>query len=72
MAETRPISWLCELLPTFESGIALPKTAVDVCRTLRRPEVEEILCLALGPEGTNIEAATQQWIAHMGIREKAH
>ncbi len=40
-------------------------------KALRSPVVKKVVSFALGPDGTNIAQAAQQWHAEMGIKDKA-
>lgn len=59
-----------EGLKQFPSVEGLPKTDEEIKVSLRSPLVRKIHCFALGPEGTNISQACEQWIERVGIGEK--
>jgi hypothetical protein len=59
-------------LPTFVSIRNLPSEREEQRAVLASPEIERVLCFALGPDGTNnISQACFKWIARMGIGQKS-
>lgn len=59
-----------ESFEQFPSVEGLPKTDEEIKTSLQSSMVRKIHCFALGPEGTNISQACEQWIDRMAIRPK--
>ena len=59
------------VLKTFPTTEGLPFGDEEQYAAFNSPEVEEVICFALGPEGTNIGQSCQQWIKRTGIKHKS-
>ncbi len=57
-------------LERFPSPEGLPSSQEEVKRVFQSPRVEGVVSFALGPEGTNISQASQEWVEETGIKEK--
>jgi len=59
------------LLPSFSPVSDLLLSEEDIVRVLCSPEVKEVRCFGLGPEGTNIAQACRRWLRRVGIEGKS-
>jgi len=61
---------LIQGLKIFNDPEKLPQGPYEQRLALRSDLVKKITCFVLGPKGTNMEQACEQWIREMGIENK--
>ena len=58
-------------LRIFSAADGLPQEEADQMDVLRSGTISKVVCYALGPKGTNIEQATEEWLRRLRITDKA-